>query len=93
MLHYERSGRCNPFVDEVESYTTFIWQHMYKEETILLPLAEDALTQEDWERMERAFKENDNPLLGLKPKEQSELLFQKILNLAPAPIGLGPPVS
>ena len=55
----------------------------------LMPLAERHLTEDDWESIATAFRENDNPLFGIKPREQAELLFRKILDLAPAPIGSG----
>ena len=45
---------------------------------------------DDWAAINTAFRENDNPLFGIKPKEEAELLYQRILSLAPAPIGYGP---
>lgn len=91
LIRYERGGEkeFSAFRDAVEAYADFHWKHMSTEEDVLLPLAEKALSESDWETIAEAFRENDNPLFGLKPKEQSEELFHRILNLAPAPIGLG----
>jgi hemerythrin-like domain-containing protein len=92
LVHYEAAGKTgfDAFAAAVEEYADFHWKHMRKEEDILMPLAEKSLTEEDWQRIGDAFKENDNPLFGIKPKEEAELLFQRILSLAPAPIGFGP---
>ena len=60
---------------------------MRREEDELMPLAERALTTDDWQRIYEAFRENDNPLYGLKPKDDAERLYQRILALAPSPIG------
>ena len=70
-----------------ESYVKFEWEHMRKEEDELVPIAEHALTADDWTEIYDAFRENDNPLFGIKPKEEAERLYQRILTLAPAPIG------
>jgi hypothetical protein len=54
-----------------------------------MPIAEKSLTADDWQRIAAAFRENDNPLFGIKPKDEAERLYQKILSLAPPPIGTG----
>jgi hypothetical protein len=45
------------------------------------------LAKTDWQAIDRAFRYNDNPLFGIKPKDEAERLYQRILSLAPAPIG------
>ncbi|HJV94195.1 MAG TPA: hemerythrin domain-containing protein [Azonexus sp.] len=77
------------FYDLANRYVELEWAHMRKEEDDLLPIAERTLAPEDWAAIGQAFRENDNPLFGIKPKEEAEYLYQKILNLAPAPIGYG----
>lgn len=79
-----------PFAAAVEHYAQFQWDHLRKEEDILIPLAEKWLTAEDWREIARAFQENDNPLYGIKPKEEAEALYRRILDLAPPPLGVGP---
>ncbi len=68
-------------------YAEFEWGHLRKEEDLLFPLAEHYLTADDWKNVHQVFRENDNPLFGLKPRDQAEQLYQRILELAPAPIG------
>ena len=77
------------FSAAVEDYARFQWEHIRKEEDVLMPLAEQSLNADDWRSIARAFQENDNPLYGIKPKEDAERLYQKILSLAPRPIGHG----
>jgi len=80
---YQARGRpaLRPFARVVTSYAEFHWEHMTKEEDVLLPMAKKALTDSDWQEIARAFLENDNPLVGLKPKEHFAQLFDRILNL------------
>lgn len=91
LIRYETVGaeELPAFGHAVETYAQFHWNHMRKEEEVLIPVAEKSLTETDWQRIGAAFEQNDNPLFGIRPKEQSALLFQRILTLAPPPIGLG----
>lgn len=86
LLRYSRVGAdaYQPFADAVEDYVAFHWQHMGKEEEVLLPLAQRHLTTEDWSRIDAAFRANDNPLAGLPPKAHTDALFRRILELVPA---------
>jgi len=72
----------------VEAYSDFHWKHMRKEEDQLLPLAEQHLTEEDWEAIAAAFKDNVDPIAGV-PQKEFEELFSRIALIAPAPIGFG----
>lgn len=76
------------FTAAVESYSQFHWKHMSREENDLLPLAQKALTAEDWGAIETAFAGNEDPIADLREKDFDKL-YQRIVNLAPAPIGLG----
>ncbi len=87
---FERDGEAAPFYAAAEAYAQTEWDHMRREEDELMPLAERVLTPDDWQRIHDAFRENDNPLYGIKPKEDAERLYQRILALAPAPIGYAP---
>jgi hemerythrin-like domain-containing protein len=76
------------FQQAVDAYADFHWKHMRKEEQQLLPLAERALTPEDWKAINEAFAVNRDPVAGLQERD-FEQLFSRIANLAPAPVGLG----
>ena len=74
----------------VEAYAEFHWNHMRKEEEVLLPLAEKQLTTADWEMIASAFGGNQDPIADLREKDFATL-FSRIVALAPAPVGLGEP--
>lgn len=78
------------FRDAVETYAQFHWQHMRKEEQVLLPIAEQRLAAEDWAAIAAAFGAHQDPLAGT-PEGDYRRLFQRIAEIAPAPVGLGAP--
>jgi len=82
------AGAREDFFSTAGRYIDFEYAHMKTEEEVLIPLAESLLLPEDWAEIDATFLENDNPLFGIKPKEEAERLYQRILELAPAPIGL-----
>ena len=92
-LEHGGSDAVGAFAAAVEGYAQMQWEHIRKEEDVLMPLAERSLTADDWRRVAEAFQENDNPLFGIKPKDEAERLYQKILSLAPPPIGESPSPS
>ena len=78
------------FAAAVKAYADFHWRHMRSEEQDLLPLAERALSEEDWAAVEHAFAQNEDPIADLRGQDFDKL-YTRILSLAPAPIGLGEP--
>ena len=72
----------------VNAYAQFHWDHMRKEEERVLPLAEKHLTEADWRWIEDAFAGNRDPIADLRERD-FEQLYHRIVNLAPAPVGLG----
>ena len=76
------------FAAAVDAYALFHWNHMRREERELIPRAEKALWAEDWAAIEAAFAGNNDPIADLREKDFAAL-YQRILNLAPAPIGFG----
>jgi hemerythrin-like domain-containing protein len=84
------AGAFPPFAAAVEAYVAFHSEHMHIEETEVIPLAEQALTAADWEAIDAAFTAHRDPLVAPGVDTELEGLFHRIVNLAPAPIGLGP---
>jgi hemerythrin-like domain-containing protein len=93
LTRYENGGSAEfeAFAAAIESYAEFHWQHMRREERDVLPLAQEHLTAGDWDAIDAAFTGHTDPLFREKVGEDVHKLFQKILNLAPPPIGVGPP--
>ena len=77
------------FFATADRYAELEWEHLRAEEEVFLPIAERVLSAEEWAAIATAFRENDNPLFGIKPKDEAEVLYQRILNLTPSPIGFG----
>ena len=91
LVRYEEGGENEfpAFAEAAERYVAGYRDHMLREERDIMPLAERVLTPEDWAEVEAAFASNQNPLAGAE--DDYEALFQRIVMLAPAPIGLGRP--
>lgn len=90
LLAYEQTWPegSERFAAVVELYAQFHWNHMRREEHELIPLAEKALSGEDWAAIEAAFAGNQDPIADLR-EQDFDKLFQRIVALAPAPVGLG----
>lgn len=83
-------SKFGTFAKAVESYVASHFSHMNKEEDVILPLAEKALRPEDWKEIDAAFASNEDPLVGIGTQREFRDLFSHIVNLMPAPYGLGP---
>jgi hemerythrin-like domain-containing protein len=73
----------------VERFVGSYRDHMRKEEELLFPLALELLTEGDWAAIDRAFEANRDPLAGSRDTRNFDKLFERIVELAPPPIGLG----
>jgi hemerythrin-like domain-containing protein len=91
LLGFEMMGeaRRTSFEQAAESYVNFYLAHMAMEEKDVLPLAERVLTEQDWTELDEAFSANLDPLTGHEPEAGYRELYTRIVNLVPAPIGLG----
>ena len=92
LLGFEMMGesRRAAFEQAAQRYVDFYLGHMAVEEQEILPLAERVLTPQDWADLDDAFAANRDPLTGHEPDADYRALFTRIVNLVPAPIGLGP---
>jgi nucleotide-binding universal stress UspA family protein/hemerythrin-like domain-containing protein len=68
----------------VKRYATFVWEHLGREEGVILPAAERHLTEADWAEINTAFAENRDPRFGGDTDAEFRRLFSRIVNLAPA---------
>lgn len=92
LIRYEEGGSSEfaQFAEAVQSYAAFHWDHMRVEEDQLIPLARTHLTVDDWKEIDEGFTGHADPLFGHQSTEHYDDLFRRVVNLAPAPIGLGP---
>lgn len=86
---YQQGGAAafEVFNTVLKKYLDHEWHHMNTEEQKVFPLAKAALTAEDWAEIDAAFLANENPWQGRAGEYAA--LFSKIVNMAPAPVGLG----
>lgn len=70
--------------DEVSRYARFIWEHMGREEGVILPAAQRFLTPADWDEINAAFCENQDPRFGGDTDAEFRRLFSRIVNFVPA---------
>lgn len=91
LLAFEIMGeaRREDFELAIKTYVDFYLAHMGLEEREVLPLAERVLTAGDWADLDEAFSTNRDPLTGHEPEAEYRMLFTRIVNLVPAPVGLG----
>ena len=88
---YEFLGETEfpPFRDAVLRYTAFERDHALTEEKEILPRATEALDAEDWQQIDAAFEENQDPLFGERWRSEFSELMERLINRLPAPLGLG----
>lgn len=55
---YRKTLDLDAFETALKAYADFYWSHMAKEEKVVLPLAAEHLTPEDWEVIDTAFQAN-----------------------------------
>ena len=91
LLGFEMMGesRRDRLEQSMKRYADFYLRHMQIEETEVLPLAKRVLTPADWAELDAAFAQNRDPLTGHAPDDAYRPLFQKILGMLQAPLGVG----
>lgn len=68
----------------VQQYARFIWDHMGKEENVILPAAQRVLTEADWRELHAAFACNQDPRFNSETDTDFKHLFSRIVNLVPS---------
>jgi nucleotide-binding universal stress UspA family protein/hemerythrin-like domain-containing protein len=65
----------------VGRYATFLWEHMGREEGVILPAAQKHLDAADWAAIDAAFAENADPRFGSDADPGFRHLFSRIVAL------------
>ncbi len=66
---------------ETARYAAFLWDHMGREEGVILPAAQRHLLPEDWAAIDAAFTENRDPDFRGETDKEYRQLFSRIVNL------------
>lgn len=69
----------------VGSYALFVWEHMGREEGLIIPAAQRHLTIADWEAVNAAFEKSRDPGFEDDTAAEYRALFARILELAGSP--------
>jgi len=77
------------FTTAVQDYLRFQTKHLQKEEGVVIPMAQKALTEADWAEIDAAFSSNDDPIFGPGARQEARAMYSRIVNEAPAPYGFG----
>jgi branched-chain amino acid transport system ATP-binding protein len=84
-----QDGDASDLIAAVTAFSDHLRSHIRLEETTVLPATRKALAAEDWGVIDAAFLANDDPLFGVRVREEFEALKARIVALAPEPVGLG----
>jgi len=90
LLRYEEGGEKEfaGFADAVDRFVEGYRQHIRKEEQEVMPIARRVLNAQDWADINRAWAENSDPLTGVSVEKEYEQVLDRIIKLAPPPIGV-----
>jgi len=69
---------------EVVRYARFLWDHLGREEGVILPAAQRHLLADDWASIDAAFAENRDPMSGGSSDKEFHQLFSRIVHHATA---------
>jgi nucleotide-binding universal stress UspA family protein/hemerythrin-like domain-containing protein len=75
-------ARLEDVHEAVEQYAKFIWEHLGREEGVILPAAQRYLTEADWIEVHAAFEGNQDPRFAGDTDAEFKRLFSRIVNLA-----------
>lgn len=64
----------------VQAYAAFLWNHLGREEAVILPAAQRCLTAEDWQHIDAAFAHARDPGFGADIDRACGQLFSRIVN-------------
>lgn len=89
LVRWESGGPTerDAFCAQAKTFVARYREHMRLEELELMPLARQVLRPEDWQQIETGFAAHHDPLHGAQAGDDPLQLYQRILALAPEPIG------
>ena len=89
-MRYEEGGITHflGFAQAADTYAKPYRAHIRIEETKIFPIAERVLTAQDWHEIDTVFGGRGDPLISPQTERKMTKLFNHIVNIAPAPIGV-----
>jgi hemerythrin-like domain-containing protein len=89
LLRYETGGEREfvAFATAAEGFCDFYLQHMRKEETLAMPMAETLFSEQEWARIDAGCAAARETRGGVNEDREFRRLFRRIVGPAPAPPG------
>ncbi len=90
LVRYEQGGAAE-FEALREALTRFVAgyrEHMRKEEQEIMPIAQRVLGDAEWAELNAEWVAHHDPLAGIESGDDYERLLDRIIELAPAPLGI-----
>ena len=84
-------ARFAAFANAVEEFVRDYLAHMKKEEDEVFPLALKLLSPADWAAIDAAYDDDHDPFISEQERRDFRDILDRIVRLAPPPIGVGPP--
>lgn len=90
LLRYEEGGdkEFARFASAVEQFVDGYRKHIRKEEEGVMPIARRVLNAQDWADINAAWAKTRDPLTGVETEKEYEQVLDRIVQLAPPPIGV-----
>lgn len=85
----KHSREIDRLIEALKDYITMNREHIKLEETVVIPMAREYLSEEDWAPIDVAFNDHKDPVFGDEPRNKFRKLLSDITYMTPAPIGLG----
>jgi hemerythrin-like domain-containing protein len=91
LLRYEEGGEAEfaQFAEGVERFVAGYRDHMRKEEEVVMGAARRVLSADDWSALQREWALHSDPIAEEAARDDYDRLINRIVELAPPPIGLG----
>jgi nucleotide-binding universal stress UspA family protein/hemerythrin-like domain-containing protein len=79
----DANAPVGPEIEEtVSHYASFVWEHLGREEGVILPAAQRYLKPADWADIDAAFSANQDPCFDVDTDAEYRQLFSRIVSLA-----------
>lgn len=78
------AAALNVLAEAVQTYAAFCWNHLGREEAVILPAARRSLSADDWQMLHASFSRESEPGLGEDLERACRQLFSRIVNSGPA---------
>lgn len=79
----ERAAARERLLQALRAYAAFVWDHLGREEAVVLPAARRGLTAQDWQAIDAAFVLDRDPGLSEDLDDACRRLFSRIVDAGP----------